>query len=62
MSDRYFRLMERHQKLDEALRIARDPLDVLRLRSLKSALRARLAALFVRRPEAVGFPAALATV
>ncbi len=57
MSDRYFRLMERHQKLDEALRIARDPLDVLRPRSLKSAVKARLAALFLRRPEA-----ALATV
>lgn len=43
MSDRYFRLMERHQKLDE----------VLRLRSLKAAVRDRLAALFLRRPEAV---------
>ena len=38
---------------NEALRIARDPLDVLRLRSLKAAVRERLAALFLRRPEAV---------
>ena len=62
MSDRYFHLLERHQKLDDALRIARDPLDVLRLRSLKNAVKARLAALFLRRPEAAGFPASLATV
>ncbi|MDP3549567.1 MAG: DUF465 domain-containing protein [Novosphingobium sp.] len=57
MSDRYFHLLERHQKLDAALRMARDPFDVLRLHRLKQAVKARLAHLFLRRPEA-----ALATV
>ncbi|HQS97233.1 MAG: DUF465 domain-containing protein [Novosphingobium sp. 17-62-19] len=53
MSDRYFHLLERHQKLDAALRMARDPLDVLRLARLKAVVKAHLARLFLRRPEAV---------
>lgn len=52
MSDRYFHLLERHQKLDAALRMARDPFDVLRLARLKAVVKARLASLFLRRPEA----------
>lgn len=58
MSDRYFHLLERHQKLDAALRIARDPLEVLRLHRLKESVKHRLSHLFLRRPEA----AVLATV
>ncbi len=47
MSDTVFRLMERHQKLDEALHLARsrslpDALEILRLKSLKLAIRQRL--------------------
>ncbi len=53
MSDRYFHLLERHQKLDAALRMARDPLDVLRLHTLKASVKARLSRMFLRRPEAV---------
>lgn len=53
MSDRYFHLLERHQKLDAALRMARDPLDVLRLTRLKAVVKTHLARLFLRRPEAV---------
>jgi hypothetical protein len=58
MSDRYFHLLERHQKLDAALRIARDPLEAMRLWQLKATVKVRLARLFLRRPEAAG----LATV
>lgn len=48
MSDRLFRLMERHQKLDEALRRLQtrrvaDPLEVARLKKLKLAIKDRLA-------------------
>lgn len=47
MSDRLFRLMERHQKLDEALRGLQrlrgaDPFEIARLRKLKLALKDRL--------------------
>lgn len=48
MSDHVFRLMERHQKLDRLLQEARrrrwsDPLEVLRLKKLKLAIKDRLA-------------------
>jgi uncharacterized protein YdcH (DUF465 family) len=47
MSDRAFRLMERHQKLDDLLRSARarslpDPFEVSRLKKLKLAVKDRL--------------------
>ncbi|MCX7864566.1 MAG: DUF465 domain-containing protein [Novosphingobium sp.] len=50
MSDRIFRLMERHQKLDELLRMAErrrlaDPFEIARLRRLKLAVKSRLARL-----------------
>lgn len=56
MSDRYFRLLERHQKLDERLCLMRasrhaDPLEIARLKKRKLALKDRLAAfLRTRRP------------
>ena len=48
MSDHVFRLMERHQKLDRQLREAMrrrwtDPLEILRLKKLKLAVKDRLA-------------------
>lgn len=48
MSDRLFRLMERHQKLDRLIRAAQarrvsDPFEVLRLKKLKLALKDRIA-------------------
>jgi uncharacterized protein len=54
MSDRVFRLLERHQKLDEALRRLQtrrwpDPLEIARLKKLKLAIKDRLARL-ARRP------------
>jgi len=54
MSDRTFRLLERHQKLDELLRRAQtrrwpDPLEISRLKKLKLAIKDRLARL-TRRP------------
>jgi hypothetical protein len=47
MSDRLFRLMERHQKLDRALRQLQlqrwpDPFQIARLKKLKLALKDRL--------------------
>ncbi len=54
MSDRLFRLMERHQKLDRALRQLQvqrwpDPFQIARLKKLKLALKDRLARLYTRR-------------
>ena len=59
MSDRYFRLLERHQKLDERLRLmqrlrAADPLEIVRLKKLKLALKDRLAGLLRSRRPARG--------
>ena len=47
MSDRLFRLMERHQRLDDHLRQAQrriipDPFEVMRLKKLKLAIKDRL--------------------
>ena len=54
MSDRIFRLLERLQKLDDALRRAQrtailDPFEIARLRHLKSAVKRRLAHITRRR-------------
>lgn len=54
MTDRVFRLLERHQKLDEHLRRAQarrsaDPFEILRLKKLKLSIKDRLARL-VRLP------------
>lgn len=48
MSDRLFRLMERHQKLDSIIaaaqkRRAGDPFELLRLKKLKLAIKDRIA-------------------
>ncbi|MCZ8171900.1 MAG: DUF465 domain-containing protein [Novosphingobium sp.] len=58
MSDRVFRLMERHQKLDEALRLAQrrrldDPFEIVRLKKLKLAIKDRIARV-MRRPKTTG--------
>lgn len=55
MPERYFNLLERHQKLDAALRAAQrrlwpDPFEIARLNRIKRALKARLAMLTRRRP------------
>ena len=47
MSDRLFRLMERHQRLDDRLRLAQsrrlpDPFEVMRLKKLKLVIKDRL--------------------
>lgn len=47
MSERYFTLLERHQKLDEALRLARrkrwvDPFEIVRIKRLKLVVKDRL--------------------
>ena len=54
MSDRVFRLLERYQKLDAALRLAQqrrvgDPFEIVRLKRLKLALKDRIARLLHRR-------------
>ncbi|WP_082594497.1 DUF465 domain-containing protein [Sphingomonas sp. Root710] len=54
MSDRLFRLMEHHQKLDRLLSEARqrrwiDPLEILKLKKMKLAVKDRLAAAMGRR-------------
>ncbi len=59
MSDRVFRLMERHQKLDEALRLAQrrrltDPFEIVRLKKLKLAIKDRIARLLRRRERLTG--------
>lgn len=51
MPDRIFHLMERHQKLDDQLRRAEgrrfpDPWEIARLKTLKLAIKDRLARLF----------------
>ncbi|MFN3516116.1 MAG: YdcH family protein [Novosphingobium sp.] len=53
MSDRVFRLLERHQRLDEALRRLQanrwpDPFEIARLKKLKLAIKDRLARLAQR--------------
>lgn len=53
MSDRLFRLMERHQKLDDALRHVQarrwpDPFEIARLKKLKLAIKDRLARLSIK--------------
>ncbi len=50
MSNRVYRLLERHQKLDELLRSAQhgrlaDPFEIVRLKKLKLAIKDRLAKL-----------------
>ena len=57
MSDHLFRLMERHQRLDAALRHAQarrfsDPLEIMRIKKLKLAVKDRLARLFPNRASA----------
>lgn len=54
MSDKMFRLMERHQHLDRLIAAAQrrrfgDPLELLRLKKLKLAVKDRLAVLMHRR-------------
>lgn len=56
MSERIFRLLERHQKLDDRLRMAQssriaDPFEIARLKKLKLAIKDRLSRL-ARRPSA----------
>lgn len=54
MSDRYFILLERHQKLDEALRLARhkrwvDPFEIARIKKLKLVVKDRFSRMFPRK-------------
>lgn len=55
MSDRLFRLMERHQKLDRMIAAAHkrrfgEPLELIRLKKLKLAIKDRIARGMRRRP------------
>lgn len=57
MSDRVYRLLERHQRLDERLRRLQsarwpDPFEIARLKKLKLALKDRLARFLNRRSAA----------
>lgn len=59
MSDRLFRLMERHQKLDDALRRMQmrrfaDPFEIARLKKLKLAIKDRLARFGAQRTQLRG--------
>ncbi len=54
MSENVFRLMERHQRLDDLLRRAQsrrmpDPYEVIRLKKLKLSIKDRLARFFRRQ-------------
>ena len=54
MSDRMFRLMERHQKLDRLIaelrrRRSADPFEILRLKKLKLAIKDRIAGVLRRK-------------
>ena len=54
MSDRYYSLLERHQKLDEALRHARrkrwvDPFEIARIKKLKLLVKDRLSRILPRK-------------
>jgi uncharacterized protein len=57
MSYLLYRLMERHQKLDETLRLVQgrpgaDPFEIARLKKLKLAIKDRLARVLRRRQPA----------
>ncbi len=57
MSESIYRLLERHQKLDELLRRAQthrlaDPLEIARLKKLKLSIKDRLSRLAHRRSAA----------
>ena len=59
MSHRTYRLLERHQQLDEALRRAQarrfpDPFEIVRLKKLKLAVKDRLARALRRKAPAKG--------
>ena len=54
MSDHVYRLLERHQKLDDLLRRAQsrrtaDPFEILRLKKLKLAIKDRINRVMQRR-------------
>lgn len=54
MSDQIFRLMERHQKLDDRLSLAKmrrlpDPIEITRLKKMKLAVRDSLSRLLRKR-------------
>ncbi len=59
MSDRVFRLMEHHRRLDDHLRLAQarripDPFEVMRLKKLKLAVKDRLTRLLRKRAVSAG--------